>query len=207
MAETSDTVNTITYREASLQDLDSLETIIPRSFFPVNEHIKTMFPDTPAIRAWWRGIFEEYIRNPAFYLPVAVDTVTNVIVGAAPFRGVQQGQPFGGFMAQHPATPDHPAERWQRAIQTFIENEERTVGDRDRFLIEILGVDHAYQGRGIGKQLVARLCEIADLKGHPIFLETSQAREFYLKQGRGFEVASPDGKGVILLRQPTGKGN
>ncbi|KAI1284682.1 acyl-CoA N-acyltransferase [Xylaria sp. FL0933] len=204
MAETTDAVNTIILREASLGDLDSLETIVPRSFFPVNEFMKMMFPDTPAMRAWWREIFEQYIRNPAFYLPVAIDTTTNVVVGAAPFRGVQQGQPFGGFMAQHPATSDHPAEIWQKAIQTFIENEKSTVGDRDRFLIEILGVDHTYQGRGIGKQLVARLCEIADSKGYPIFLETSQAREFYLKQENGFEGASTDGKGVILLRQGRG---
>ncbi|KAI0966618.1 acyl-CoA N-acyltransferase [Xylaria arbuscula] len=201
MADNSDT-REITFREAVPQDLDSLETIIPRSFFPANKLMEKLFPDTPAMRAWWRGVFEEYIRNPEFHLPVAIDTTTRAIIGAVTLRGVRQGQPLGGFMAQHPATQDHPEELWQKAIKNFGENEELIVGDRDRFLIEVMGVDQAYQGKGIGKQLIAIVCDIADSKGYPIFLETSQAREFYVKQGKGFEVVPQDGKEAVLLRQP-----
>ncbi|KAI1264059.1 acyl-CoA N-acyltransferase [Xylariaceae sp. FL1019] len=193
----------IAFREAELQDLDSLETFVPRTFFDVNPLMKTLFPDTPAMRTWWRRIFEEYIRNPDFHFPVAIDTSTQIVVGALPLRGVQKGQAFGGFMAQHPATEDHPSEMWSKAIQRFIENEKAAVGDNDRFLIEIMGVDEAYQGQGIGKRLVANVCDIADAKGYPIFLETSRAREFYLKQGRGFEVVSPDGNAAVILRQPS----
>ncbi|KAI0142807.1 acyl-CoA N-acyltransferase [Xylariaceae sp. FL1272] len=202
MSVDSDNKINIAFREAELQDLDSLETIIPRAFFGVNEFMRTLFPDTPAMREWWRGIFEEYIRNPNFHIPVAIDTSTQTVVGALPLRGVRKGQAFGGFMAQHPATEDHPAEIWSKAIERFIENEKETVGHNDRFLVEVMGVDEAYQGRGVGKQLVARVCEIADAKGYPIFLETSRARDFYVKQGRGFQVVCPDGDAAILVRQP-----
>ncbi|KAI1310173.1 acyl-CoA N-acyltransferase [Xylaria venustula] len=201
MAENSDILE-IAFREAVPQDLDSLATLVPRSFFPANNLMQKLFPDTPTMRAWWRGVFEEYIRNPEFHLPVAIDTATRAVVGAITLRGVQRGEPLGGFMAQHPTTQDHPEELWQKAIEGFIEDEKLHVGDRDRFLIEVMGVDQTCQGKGIGKRLVTMVCEIADSKGYPIFLETSQAREFYTKQGKGFDVVPQAGKGAVLLRQP-----
>lgn len=194
------TASNIVYREASLEDLDSLETIIPRAFFPVNEIMKNLFPDTLAMRKWWRGIFEDYIRTPERHLPVAIDTSTGAVIGASVFRGVKRGGPFGGFMADHPATEDH-AEIWPEAIREFREHEEQAVGDRGRFLVEIMGVDHAYQRKGVGKQLVAMLCDIADAKGYPIFLETTQAAKFYTNLNRGFAIIEAEDEGAMMLRE------
>lgn len=203
----------IVYLDARSQDVESLKTIVPRSFFAVNEKIRKLLPDTPAMRAWWGRVFEDYMANPNSHVPIAIDTSTNTVVGAIMLHGVRQGQPFGGFMADHPPTEDHDMEGWPTAIKGFAEREKSTVGDRDRFLVEVMGVDSAYQGKGIGKQLVANACGFADAKGWPIFLETSAARGFYLKQAVGFKVIAEDDEakearegeephGGVLLREP-----
>lgn len=200
---------TIIYLDARPEHLESLKTIVPRSFFEVNPRMKKFFPDTPAMRDWWGRIFEDLISESNSSIPIAVDTATDTVVGAFTLDGIMQGQPFGGRLQKHPATKDHDADDWAAAIKEFAEHDEQIVGDQNRFLVEILGVDAAYQGRGIGQRLVANACKFADAKGWPIYLETSMAKLFYLKLGLGFRPVSteddPEAKSGQLLRKPAAK--
>ncbi|USW52702.1 Putative acyl-CoA N-acyltransferase [Septoria linicola] len=134
----------IEYREATLQDLNSLSTIFPRSFHKVNPFMKQLIPDTPVVRTWWRRIFEADIENPNCHVLIALDESTSEVVGSVQLRGMKRGSHFGGFMAEHSITKDHDAETWSAAIKAFAANEERIVGDRDRYLIEVMCVDHEY---------------------------------------------------------------
>lgn len=199
----------IIYLDAKSEHIESLKTIVPRSFFEVNPRMKNLLPDTPAMREWWGRVFEDLVSNPNSHVPIAVDKGTNTVVGAFTLDGILRGEPFGGALQRHPATEDHDAEDWTAAIKEFAEHDEQIVGDRNRFLVEILGVDSAYQGKGIGQRLVARACEFADAKGWPIYLETSMAKGFYLRLGLGFEPVSteddPAAKSGQLLRKPGAK--
>lgn len=199
----------ITYLDATLEHIESLKTIVPRSFFEVNPRMKTLLPDTPAMREWWGRVFGDLITNPNSCIPIAVDTATNKVVGAFTLDGILQGEPFGGALQRHPATEDHDSKDWAGAIKEFAEHDEQIVGDQNRFLVEIVGVDSAYQGKGIGQRLTARACEIADADGWPIYLETSMAKMFYLKQGLGFRLVSseddPEAKSGQMLRKPSAK--
>lgn len=197
---------TIIYREATMQDLDSLSTIFPRAFHKVNPYMMKLCPDTPKTREWWRQAFEQDVRHPDYDVLIAVDTSTGQVVGSVQLREMKPGSHFGGFVAHHPPTEDHDMELWNAAVKEFAADEERVVGDRPRCLIEVMAVDDAYQGRGIGGRLMSWACEIADRKGCPIFLETSMAKGFYLKLDRGFYVVDEDEKGAaILLREPVKK--
>ncbi|KAF2160182.1 hypothetical protein M409DRAFT_29263 [Zasmidium cellare ATCC 36951] len=201
--------SSIIYRDARIEDLESLETIVPRSFFAVNPFMKELLPDTPAIREWWRRIYEDLISNPNSYLPIAIDSTTNAVVGTITLDAVLQGQPAGGALTRYPGTEDR-GKGWDEAIQHFAEHDNEAVGSRNRFLVEIMGVDSAYQGKGIGQRLVADACQYADAKGWPIWLETSAAKGFYQKQKLGFQLIAKDEDqgetGGQLLREPGAKG-
>ncbi|KAK4495203.1 hypothetical protein PRZ48_013530 [Zasmidium cellare] len=202
---------TTIYRNARPEDIESLKTIVPRSFFKDLPWMEAMFPDTTDIREWWGRVYEDLIASPNSYLPIAVDTASNTVIGAMTVDAVLQGEPAGGVLTRIPATQDH-GEDWPEVLKTFAGEDREYVGDRNRFLIDIMGVDTAYQGRGIGQKLVAMACGFADAKGWPIYLNTGQAKGFYLKQALGFQaVASkddpddPEAKDGKLLRETVPK--
>jgi GNAT superfamily N-acetyltransferase len=56
-----------------------------------------------------------------------------------------------------------------------------------------IGVDPAYQGKGIGGDLIQPVLKQADAAGHPCYLETQNSSNLPFYQKHGFEVAS-DGK-------------
>lgn len=55
---------------------------------------------------------------------------------------------------------------------------------RPHFCVDHFGVDAEHQGRGLGKVLLGRACEIADREGLDVFVEANEfAESFYLKFG------------------------
>ena len=54
--------------------------------------------------------------------------------------------------------------------------------------LPVIGVDPAYQGRGLGRALMAHACERCDRDGVPFYLESSNPRNIPLYQRHGFEV-------------------
>lgn len=55
---------------------------------------------------------------------------------------------------------------------------------RPHFLIELFGAEHGWQGKGVGTKLLKRACDIADEKGHDVFVQANGgARGFYERLG------------------------
>ena len=55
---------------------------------------------------------------------------------------------------------------------------------KPNFLIELFGAEHGWKGKGVGTKLLKRACEIADEKGHDVFVQANgSARGFYERQG------------------------
>ncbi len=75
--------------------------------------------------------------------------------------------------------------------------------------LEVVGVDPAAQGRGIGTRLLRRVLDVADAAGEPCYLETDTEANVRWYRGLGFEILaagvelSPGGPPFwTMLRQP-----
>ena len=148
-------------------DLGSLATIVPRSFHPVNSLFFRLFPDTPQIREWWRTIFASARAEPEGHVLTAIDD--NVQDGANRVVGVLCMQRCSGpddrgaeFWTKHGITPDHDADLFAATMAPMFGPRARLMQGRQHYLVQLFGVDHAYQGKGIGKILLQRACDIAD---------------------------------------------
>lgn len=85
------------------------------------------------------------------------------------------------------------------------------VGDGERWLVEAVGADCKYQGRGIGRRLMGWVCEIVDGEGgeRRVFSQSTKASGCYVGLGLGFEIVEVEvqegkaGKGsTVLVREP-----
>jgi GNAT superfamily N-acetyltransferase len=197
-------------REAEDSDLDSLTTILARSFFPVNAYVKAALPDTSLMREWWREVYREEISSSACHPLIACDPSNDEdsVVGVVCLRLINPGEDaVGGFWARHPWTPDHNQAKWGPPVACMMHYEQKLMhdGGLPYYLLELLAVDHDYKGQGIGMRLVLSACDIADHGGRPVFLQSGSARDFYLRLNRGFRVeAEPDWNGyrACLLVRP-----
>lgn len=196
--------------EATPMSLPSLETIVPRSFHPTNEFHRKVFPNTPSNRAWWSQAFQDEIDSPSCHMLTALDpnaTSDLSAVGILCLRLLSHDEANHGFWDLYPLSPDHDASLFVPAMQSM----KLLPGEgRERFLLELFGVDHAYKGTGVGKRLLAKACELADEKGVPICVEANHmAVGFYEKFGflEGREKTKmPDMEYYLhlLVREPRG---
>ncbi|KAF2157089.1 hypothetical protein K461DRAFT_218633 [Myriangium duriaei CBS 260.36] len=202
-----------TIRPALPTDVPSLTTLLPRSFFPTNPTVKRALPDTPLMRQWWALVYNEEISNPACHLYVAVSSSsssassTDGVIGMASLRLHSPGDTYGGFWTQHAWTADHGEEVWRPAIDCMVEYERRLMGERRHGLLEMVAVDDKWKGKGVGRMLVGKMCEVADAERVEIFLQSGGARGYYLKLGMGFGIeAEPEWEGyrACLLTRAIG---
>lgn len=183
----------ISVSEARQSDLDSLTTIVTRSFHPVNPYIKRALPDTPELRAWWSRIFEDEMREESCHVLVALDSKTNKDIGVLTLRLLAPNDKGAGFWTMYPLTQDHEWEKYRSMVDGMVEARERLMLGRPHYLIELFGVDNAFKGRGVGTKLLARACEIGDEAGHDTFVQSNaSARDFYMRLG-----FSCDGEAVM----------
>lgn len=127
-------------------------------------------------------VYAEFISDPDSHALVARDAANNnTVVGVLTLQLIRVGEALGGSNTKHPWDPDHSEELLRPAVKIHVEFEERTMGGRAHYVLELLGVDDANKGHGI-------------------------ATGFYLKLGLGFRVereetwdaSNPD----VLLRLP-----
>ncbi|KAF2774284.1 hypothetical protein EJ03DRAFT_3964 [Teratosphaeria nubilosa] len=195
---TTTTMNASPFRveDASISDLDSLSTILARSFHPVNPYIKETIPDTPATRTWWKAVFKNSIEYPKSHVLIAVDTTSastpRKALGILMFRLMAFDEPGRGLWASVPPTSDHHGEKYNNILGALDARERimRTAqtGARPHSVIELFGVDHEYKGQGLGGMLLRRACEVADDAGYETFVQANaSAVAMYCHVG-GFEV-------------------
>jgi ribosomal protein S18 acetylase RimI-like enzyme len=102
-----------TIRPATLDDLSSLTTIVPRSFHPTNPYIRALAPDTPTIRQWWREVFTSELATPeTSHLLVAVAATEDKgkpseTLGVLSMQLLKTREPGAGFWSTVPPTADH----------------------------------------------------------------------------------------------------
>ena len=160
--------------EARPSDLESLSTILFRSFHPVNPYQRKAQPNTPKVQDWYRRMFEDEIHNKSCHPIVAIDSTTDKDVGALTLRRMEPGEKGAGFWTIYHLTDDHSKDMCKAFIDVMVEWREKLMGDRQHYLLEFFGTDHAFKGRGIGSKLLKRACEIADETGGDIFVQANR---------------------------------
>jgi ribosomal protein S18 acetylase RimI-like enzyme len=102
-----------TVRPATLDDVSSLTTIVPRSFHPTNPYIRALVPDTSTIRQWWLQVFTSELATPeTSYLLVAVAATEDKgkpseTLGVLSMQLLNSREPGAGFWSTVPPTSDH----------------------------------------------------------------------------------------------------
>ena len=201
----------ITVSEAKPSDLESLGTIVERSFNPVNSYIKQCFPSTPTVRNWWSQIFSDLLKDPASHPLVAYANTTDKDIGILTLRLLEPEEKGAGFWTVCNWTSDHDVEMIKPMVDTMVEYRERLMLGRKHFLIELFGAAYAYKGRGVGTKLLAKACEIADGAGLDVFVQSNaSARDFYARQGFRVEgeAVMPGGAGYkeyLMVRRYNAK--
>ena len=176
----------ITVTEARQSDLDSLTTIVPRSFHPVNSYIKKALPDTPKLREWWSRIFKDEMKDDNCHVLVAIDSETDKTIGILTLRLLGPDDKGAGFWTNADLTEHHNNEMYRSMVDAMVEARERLMLGRSHYLIELFGADHECKGKGVGTKLLKRACEIADGDGYDVFVQANaSAKDFYRKLGFG----------------------
>jgi len=175
----------ISIQEATASEIDSMTTILARSFHPVNPFITKVYPDTPLMRKWFATLYNDEINNSGISYPlVAIDTTTNSVVGILALRLMGANERGSGMWTNRSLCEDHQAEMHKDMCDSMTSHRERLMLGRPHFLIQLFGVDHAYKGRQLGKRLLHRAFEIADQAGFEIFVQANaSARGIYLNHG------------------------
>lgn len=188
MDRTKQNANAITVQEALPSHIASLSTMDVRAFHPTNAFHRQVFPNTPLVIDWWAKVFADEIDDPTAHVLVAIDAdnAENPVVGVICMRLMDPSIRGAGMWTMYDFTSDHDLEEFQPSIEVMIDWRERLFASTKQwhYLLEFVGVDHAYRGTGIGKRILERACEIADEKGYPVFVEGNHyAVGFYQKCG------------------------
>lgn len=172
--------------EARPSDVESLATILPRAFHPVNPYIKKTLPDTPSVREWWSRLFISAIGDPSCNVLIALDPATGKDIGVLNLRLFRPEERGCGFWTDDAFefSPDINRDMCQAMVDSMIEYREKLMMGRPHFLIELFGVEQRWKGMAVGTKLLKRVCEIADEKGHDVFVQANgSAKGFYERQG------------------------
>ena len=78
----------------------------------------------------------------------------------------------------------------RRAWQTWLDEVEQFHPHLPHYYLEYLGVEPAFQGQGLGSQLLSELTRRADAAGAACYLETATERNLPLYQRFGFQITA-----------------
>ncbi|KAI5357578.1 Putative GNAT domain, acyl-CoA N-acyltransferase [Septoria linicola] len=206
--------------EATLAEVPSLSTIVPRAFHPVNPYIRKCHPDTPAVRQWWSKIFADEITSPDCHVLIAYDSTADPatqVAGILCLRLMQADDLSGGFWSLHPFTQDQDAVLFQGAMDAMLEGRKKAFtspseyAGKKNYLVELFGVDEKYKGQGLARKLLQAAGDIADDAGLVTFVEANAsaapvyAKLGYMEQGT-VEMPGPNGVYVEhLMIRPVAK--
>ncbi|OKO94336.1 hypothetical protein PENSUB_11603 [Penicillium subrubescens] len=102
------------------------------------------------------------------------------VLGLLSLRKYDANEKGAGRWASYPPPPEVDKESYDAMLKSMIEYRERFMLGRVHLCIDLFGVDHEYQGRGMGKMLLAKACEIADREKLDVFVEANEfAESFY----------------------------
>lgn len=181
---------------AEATDLPSIGTLHARAYHPTREWHRRIFP--ASIAPWWEKKYALDIADPNCYvLKVSSSDSPTTVLGLLSLRKYEANQKGAGRWTSCLPPREVDRQAYDAMINSMIECRERFMLGRDHLCIDHFGVDHGYQGRGMGKMLMGRACEIADAEGLDVFVQANEfAESFY--RNFGFEteekvVIPPDG--------------
>lgn len=179
-------------------DIESLTTIIPRSF-DKDAFLNILFPPTSTlIKDWWAEVYTKAIASPA--CRILVETLSDKVIGVLTLHFWDPNNPTStpeGICTFAPFTSDHN-EIMPTAIESQTRDRKKLMRNTPNFMIDLMAVDKDYQGCSVGHRLLQRACRIADEHDAAIFLQTTKARKYYLTSGLGFESEEGDEEGIVI---------
>lgn len=174
---------------ATEADLASLSTVVPRAFHKNNEYFRQTLPDTPVLRCWWSGLLLDAIQDPIYHVYTIIGEAKTSprALGLLLLRYIDADGNGDNVFHRHPPTDDHDHARYAAMLSGSKGGpRERFMGGKAHYSLDLFGVDDRYQGTGLGKKLLLKACQIADVQGIDIFVQANMyARAFYEK--RAFE--------------------
>jgi len=169
--------------EVEAQDLPSIGTLHARAFHPTREWHRKVFPSSMA--SWWEEKYALDINDPNCYLlKIASPENSTIVYGLLCLRKFKADERGAGRWSSFPPPPEVDREAFDAMIGSMVEYREMFMLGRAHFCIDHFGVDDEYQGRGMGKMLLTRACEVADGEKLDIFVQANEfAESFYQKFG------------------------
>ncbi|ETN37123.1 uncharacterized protein HMPREF1541_08113 [Cyphellophora europaea CBS 101466] len=224
--------NSLKVRPATTSDLDQLSTIFTRSFHPVSPYMRRTFPDTAAMRAWWRSLYTTALADPEATLMVVTtepsgndDSVIALgqwrffpdyphrpprleLESATSAQLDPNGNLAAGTWSLLRSCEDTDLELYRGMTGFLAEMHGKMMAGTPHYNMELLATVQEAKGKGAGRLLVEELGRVADAKGVVAFVETNNiVVEFYRKMGWVVkeQLAMPGGVGYeeyILVREP-----
>ncbi|KYG47047.1 hypothetical protein M433DRAFT_3186 [Acidomyces richmondensis BFW] len=110
-----------TVENAGPSDLESLSTMVARSFHPVNPYIKSVFPDTPLIRQWFSSAFADEMNKPAIcrVLKAFGSNNTSKTIGILCLRLMEREERSSRLYSLNNTTEDHNREAYDPMINSM----------------------------------------------------------------------------------------
>ncbi|KAF3397786.1 hypothetical protein F1880_005629 [Penicillium rolfsii] len=168
---------------AESADLPSIGTLHVRAYHPTREWHRRIFPES--IAPWWEKKYAMDIADPNSYVLKISDSESPAstpapVLGLLSLRKYDTNERGAGRWTSCLPPPEVDKEAYDSMIRSMIEYRERFMFGRMHLCIDHFGVDHQYQGRGMGKMLMAKACEIADREKLDIFVQANEfAESFY----------------------------
>lgn len=170
---------------AQAPDLPSIGTLHARAYHPTREWHRRIFPTSVA--PWWEYKYSLDIADPNNYvLKISFSDTPTTVLGLLSLRKYAANEKGAGRWTACLPPPEADREAVDAMVKAMVEHRERYMLGHVHLCIDHFGVDDAYQGRGMGKMLMARACEIADAEGLDIFVEANEFAESFYKNF-GFE--------------------
>jgi ribosomal protein S18 acetylase RimI-like enzyme len=165
---------------AEVADIPSIGTLHARAYHPTREWHRRIFPES--IAPWWEKKYAMDIADSNSYV---LKFSSPDLLSLRKYDANETGA--GRWASCHPP-PEVDKEAYDAMIKSMVEYRERFMLGRVHLCIDHFGVDHEYQGRGMGKMLIAKACEIADREQLDVFVQANEfAESFYHNFGFGTE--------------------
>ena len=181
---------TIEVREHRPNELSTLIAVAARAFW--DDPLFNFFaPDLLVQHRAMPGFFAAAIHDCARHGSVWTATTNDTVVGVAAWLPPGVHVPTRGLRAlrqlRHAGPTLIRSPERSRAIRLMNEMPQRHLTDPHWYL-ETLATDPRFQGRGVGRALLAPILQRCDDEGYPVYLETQKESNLAYYARSGFAV-------------------
>ncbi|KFA69663.1 hypothetical protein S40285_10165 [Stachybotrys chlorohalonatus IBT 40285] len=179
-------------RDATLADVEDITRLWYASFNQAHKFYATATPDDEETRRWFSETWTiGILTDPGVLKTLVVEDLTKSKKLVA-FSRIHMPQPDG---SQHIPLPDMPA-GWDPEITEALwggmeKNRASIMGKRLHWMGEFMGVDQAYQTKGLACTMLDWICSQADITGLEIYFDATMEGLPLYKKRYGFKEVRP----------------